>query len=214
MFQDMSSQGKVDHSGVTLHTSYYWFNALYYRRTRYWRCICIADSLGLGHMWLKGSHLMKLHAEIKHLTIQFQQSSLSLEDVLFLIYHCDGIWYEWSRALNVLCIQRRTWLRHLMSRWVLVFYGRVLAGHWQPYPQRTNLYKSRGIKRGSCATLVIYAFINARKELWLGLFGSGPLLWNSQPEYNTAAKVGITSKLTHFCRKLFLSFLSFFLTPF
>lgn len=121
-------------------------------------------------MWLKGSHLMRLHAEIKHLAIQFQWSSLSYKYVLFLIYDSDGIWYERGRALNILCVQRRTWLRRLMSRRVLVFYGRVPASHWQTLPQGINLYKSRGIRKGSCAMLVIYVFINNRKELWLGLF--------------------------------------------
>lgn len=54
---------------------------------------------------------MRLPIEIKHLKIQFQQSSLSLEDALFLIYDSDGIWYEWSRVLDALHIQCRRWLK-------------------------------------------------------------------------------------------------------
>lgn len=103
----MSSQGKVVHSSVTLHTYYhiyYWCNSLF-RQTRHRRCICNADNLGVGHMWFKGSHLMRLYGAIKHLTIQLQQSFLSLEDVLFLIYDSDGIWYGCSWAPNVLCTQ-------------------------------------------------------------------------------------------------------------
>lgn len=128
----------------------------------------------------------------KHFTVRFQHSSLSWEDVSSLIYDSDGIW--WSRVLNVLCSLCRTWPRHLMSRWVLVFYGSVPASHWQQHPQGINLYKSRGIRKGSCAMLVIYVFINNRKELWRGLVGSGPLLWNSQPEEIKVAKVGIIFK--------------------
>lgn len=93
-------------------------------------------------------------------------------------------------------------------RRVLVFYGRVPTSHWQPHPQGINLYKSRGIRKGSRAILVIYAFINNRKELRLGLFGLAPLLWNSQREQIKVAKVGL-SKQTHFLYKVVYYFLLF-----
>ena len=162
--------------------SYDWCNPFCCRQTQHWRCVTHTHththSLGLSHMWSTGSDLMMLPAEIKHLTFQFQQSSLSIGDVSFLIYHSGGIWFEWSAALYVPCTQHRTWFRHMTSRWVLVFYGRVPVSHWHPHPQGINLNRSRGIRRGSCTILVIYAFINNRKELWLGLFGWAPPLWS------------------------------------
>lgn len=122
-----------------------------------------------------------LYSEIIHLTVQFQQSLLSLEDVFFLIYDLDGIRHEESRALNV--------LRVLCNTWVLVFYGRVPASHWQQHPQGINLHKSRGIKRGSCVMLVIYVFINNRKEVYWDFLVRAPPAVELQQEQIMAAKL-------------------------